>query len=483
MATLSGLYGSSLALLTDLYQLTMAASYWHAGLAQREAVFHLFYRRPPFDGQYAIAAGLENALEFLERFRFGESDLEYLASLRGNADRPLFSGEFLDELRRMRFACDVDAVPEGTLIFPHEPLIRVRGPIWQAQLLETPLLTLINFPTLIATKAARVCQAAQGDPVIDFGLRRAQGIDGGVTAARAAMIGGCAGSSNVLAGKLFDIPVRGTHAHSWVMAFDSEREAFQRYAEAMPDNAVFLVDTYDTVEGVRQAAAVGQDLRAGGHQMIGVRLDSGDLTQLSQAARRILDEHGLHEAKIVASNDLDERRIAQLKREGCQVNVWGVGTRLVTAHDDPSLTGVYKLAAIRDDDGGWRPKVKRSEQAAKSSNPGVQQVRRFWDGERMVGDCIHDLDHGCPAVPEIRGPQGGWTALTGEPEDLLEPVVQGGTVRKARPTLAVIRERTQRQLAALAPEVRRLENPEPYPCGLERRLAEVKQRLLASGTD
>ncbi|MCA9662882.1 MAG: nicotinate phosphoribosyltransferase, partial [Myxococcales bacterium] len=246
MSALGQLYGDSLALLTDLYQVTMASGYHKVGMADHEATFHLFFRRPPFKGGYAIAAGLDLVIDLLERFRFSAGDLEYLAGLTGNDGAPLFDGAFIDYLADMRFDCDVDAVPEGTAVFAHEPLVRLRGPIIQCQLLETPLLNMINFSTLIATKAARICAAAGDDPVLEFGLRRAQGIDGSISAARAAVIGGCAATSNCLAGKLYDIPVRGTHAHSWVMAFDSELEAFLAYARAMPNNCVFLVDTYDT---------------------------------------------------------------------------------------------------------------------------------------------------------------------------------------------------------------------------------------------
>jgi nicotinate phosphoribosyltransferase len=297
--------------------------------------------------------------------------LEFLATLTGDDGKPLFESAFLEYLRALRFTCDVDAIPEGTVAFPHEPLLRITGPILQCQLLETALLNLINFQSLIATKAARVCLATQGEPVLEFGLRRAQGLDGGLAASRAAYIGGCAATSNVLAGKTFDIPVRGTHAHSWVMAFDDEREAFSAYAKAMPNNCVFLVDTYDTLEGVRRAVETGKWLRERGHEMVGIRLDSGDLAWLSVEARKILDNGGFPKALIVASNDLDEHIIASLKAQGAQINVWGVGTKLITAFDQPALGGVYKLGAIRGDDGRWVYKVKLSEQAAKVSTPGI----------------------------------------------------------------------------------------------------------------
>ena len=255
---LGELYRTPLALLTDLYQLTMAYGYWKLGRAEQEAVFHLFFRKPPFAGGYAVAAGIGTALEFLDAYRFEDTDISYLGSLTGNDDRPLFDREFLEHLKNLRLTCDIDAMPEGTVAFGQEPLLRIRGPILQCQLLETPLLNMINFQTLIATQAVRICAATGGDPVLEFGLRRAQGIDGGLAASRAAYIGGCAATSNVLAGKLYGIPVRGTHAHSWIMSFDSEEQAFESYAQVMPNNCVFLVDTYDTLEGVQRAAAVGQ---------------------------------------------------------------------------------------------------------------------------------------------------------------------------------------------------------------------------------
>ena len=293
MSLLADVYRLPLAGLTDLYQLTMAQAYRSSGKAETEAVFHLFFRRNPFGGGFAVACGLSRVLELLQDFRFGEQDLAYLALQAGNDGRPLFDPSFLRELSELRLACDVDAVPEGTVVFPYEPLLRVRGPLLQAQLVETALLNSVNFETLIATKAARVVLAARGDEVIDFGLRRAQGIDGGLSASRAAFVGGCTATSNVLAGRLLGLPVRGTHAHSWVMAWDGEEESFETWARVQPNNCVFLVDTYDTLEGVRRAAAVALRLRERGHRAIGIRLDSGDLAYLSIEARKILDGAGL----------------------------------------------------------------------------------------------------------------------------------------------------------------------------------------------
>ncbi|NJO17741.1 MAG: nicotinate phosphoribosyltransferase [Thioploca sp.] len=378
------LYGHSLALLTDLYQLTMAYGYWKMGKLNQEAVFTLFFRKPPFHSGYSIMAGLATVLDYLDGLGFTETDLNFLATLTGTDNKPLFESDFLDYLGKLRFDCNLDAIPEGTVVFPHEPLLRVQGPLLQCQLLETTLINIINFQTLIATKAARICQTTQGEPVLELGLRRAQGIDGALSASRAAYIGGCAATSNVLAGKLYGIPVRGTHAHSWVMSFANETEAFQTYAEAMPNNCILLVDTFDTLQGVKKAIAVGRWLRDHGHQLVGIRLDSGDLVKLSQQARKMLDDAGFEQTHIVASNDLDEHLIAELKAAGAKVNLWGVGTRLITSYDQPTLGGVYKLTAIRDEPGAqWQYCLKLSEESIKISNPGLLQVRRFLDDQGM----------------------------------------------------------------------------------------------------
>ena len=506
------IYGTSLALLTDLYQLTMAYGYWKLGRADQRAVFHLTFRKHPFAGGYSVACGLHAAIDYLRALRFDASDVDYLGTLTGNDGKPLFERGFLDYLLKLEFALDVDAVPEGTAVFPHEPLVRVTGPILQAQIIETPLLNLVNFQTLIATKAARVCQSTRGEPVLEFGLRRAQGIDGGLSASRAAYVGGCDATSNVLAGKVHGIPVRGTHAHSWVMSFDDELEAFDGYADAMPNNCVFLVDTYDTLEGVRRAVQVGKRLRAKGHEMVGIRLDSGDLAYLSIEARKILDAGGFPGARILASNDLDEHLIASLKEQGAKIGVWGVGTKLVTAYDQPALGGVYKLSAIREGGDGagdgaggrWHHKVKLSEQAAKTSNPGVMNVRRFraaGPAGEFVGDAIYDEtlgpaeDDGLADAAGVTGPAPTGPATTivdpfdptrrkrFDPaatayEDLLVPVFRGGRLVYTPPALADVRRRAQDQLARLHPGVRRFLNPHQYPVGLERRLHELKTKLI-----
>jgi nicotinate phosphoribosyltransferase len=476
---LDGVYGGSLALLTDLYQLTMACGYWKAGHSEREAVFHLTYRRPPFGGGYAIAAGIAPALAYLKRFSFTPDDLAYLATLRDNEGKPLFPDGFLAYLRDMRFTCTVDAVPEGSLVFPHEPIVRVRGPILQAQLVETPLLTLVNFQTLVATKAARIVQAAKGESVLEFGLRRAQGIDGGIGAARAAFIGGCAATSNVLAGKLLGIPVKGTHAHSWVMFHGDELAAFRAYAEALPGNCTFLVDTYDTLDGVRNAITVGRELRARGHELAGIRLDSGDLAFLSSEARRLLDAAGFPKARIIASNDLDEHLITNILEQGARIDTWGVGTKLVTAFDQPALGGVYKLGACRDDAGRWHEAIKLSEQPIKISNPGVLQVKRL---RKLVGDVIFDSEHGCEspcAIHDIEHPlRAPFLPSHDAEEQLLVPIMTHGTP-VSLPGLDAARARATAELASLSARTKRFLNPQPYPVGLDGHVHRRKRELIA----
>ncbi|MDX1947042.1 MAG: nicotinate phosphoribosyltransferase [Pirellulaceae bacterium] len=477
------LHPHSLVLLTDLYQLTMAQGYWKSKLADREAVFHLTFRRCPFGGQFGLACGLATVIDWLNQFRFEGDDLHYLSQQIGSDGQPLFDPGFLDFLRPQRFTCDVDALPEGTLAFPHEPLVRVRGPLWQAQVIETALLNIINFQTLIATKAARVCYAAAGQPVIDFGLRRAQGIDGGIAASRSAYIGGCQATSNVLAGRLFGIPIRGTHAHSWVMAFGDELAAFRHYAAAMPNNCVFLVDTYDTRRGVEHAIQVGRELRERGHELIGVRLDSGDQAELSIMARGMLDEAGFPQAIVVASSDLDEHEILKLKAAGARIDSWGVGTRLVTGHDQPALGGVYKLSALMDEDGVWRRRIKRSEITIKVSDPGILQVRRYEQGGKLLADSLYDELMGIDAQePRIVAydRSGGLDVPAGcQARDLLVPVFRRGKLVYEFPGVEAAREHAQRELARLDDSVRRIDEPRQYPVGLELQLARLKDRMIA----
>lgn len=486
------LYDTSLSLLTDLYQVTMAYGYWKSGTAEKEAVFNLYFRKNPFGGGFTIACGLTNVIGYIKNFGFSKKDLRYLRSLTGIDGLPLFEEAFLDYLATLKLTCDIEAMPEGTVVFPNEPMVRVRGPILQCQLLETPLLNLINFESLIATKAARLRLVAEQDTLLEFGLRRAQGVDGGMTASRAAYIGGCDATSNVLAGKLYGIPVRGTHAHSWVMSFENELEAFKTYANIMPNNVTLLVDTYDTIQGVRNAIETGRQLERQGHKLSAIRLDSGDLAYLSIEARKLLDAAGFTDTDIVASNDLDETIITSLKQQGAKINIWGVGTKLVTAFDQPALGGVYKLAALRHDPsalasaGEWDYKMKLSEQAIKISTPGIQQVRRFRNEQGFVADMIFDESSAVTASegdPMVMIDPLDFTKRrkfdASQPyDDLLVPVFRAGNCVYENPAIHVIRERVQTQLAGLHPGVKRFVNPHTYPVGLEKHLHELKTKLI-----
>jgi len=476
------IYQAPLSLLTDLYQLTMAQGYWKRGIAEREGVFNLFFRNPVFGGGYALCCGLHYAIDWLEAFSFDPSDLDYLASLRNTDGTALFERAFLYQLSELKFECDIDAIPEGRVVFPQEPLLRVKGPIWQAQLIETFLLNAINFQTLIATKAARICYAAKGDPILEFGLRRAQGIDGGLSASRAAYVGGCSATSNVLAGKLFGIPVRGTHAHSWVMTFASEIEAFEAYAEAMPGNVVFLVDTFNTIKGVEHAIQIGLKLKEKGYELAGIRLDSGDLAYLSIEARRMLDEAGFHQTSIAASNDLDEYLIKSLKEQGAAINIWGVGTNLVSASDQPALGGVYKLTALKDENGNWDYKIKLSEQAGKINVPGILQIKRFSDGKGYVADMVYDELLGFKLPATIIDPadftkrkviQADWVS-----KELLVPIFRKGKCVYAKPSLDETRRIAKEELGMIHPTIKRFENPHSYPVGLEEKLFQLRADMV-----
>jgi len=480
------LYKHPLTLLTDLYQLTMAYGYWKSDKLHQEAVFSLFFRQAPFNGSYAIATGLNSVLEYLEDLQFSEAELSYLTTLESEDGCPLFEQAFLDYLSELRFTCHIDAVPEGSLIFPHEPILRVQGPLLQCQLLETALLNIVNFQTLVATKTTRIYRAAQGAPILEFGLRRAQGIDGAITASRAAYIGGCAATSNVLAGKLYDIPIKGTHAHSWVMSFATEHEAFTAYADAMPNNCVFLVDTYDTFEGVKTAINIGLQLKKKGHTLQGIRLDSGDLLSLSQQARHLLDDAGLTEVKIVASNDLDEYAILKLKAAGACIDIWGIGTKLVTSYDQPALGGVYKLTAIRPNpQTDWQYRMKISAQSVKNSNPGLLQIRRFVDSQGfLVGDLLYNQLN-LPINPKQLKPLNETTEPLNLPADthytdLLVPCLRYGECVCAIPSLIEIRQRVQEQLAFCPEQYTRFDSPQPYPVYIDEYITQLKQTLMNS---
>lgn len=473
-------YKSSLALFTDLYQLTMGQVYWAEGMAERESVFHHFYRSNPAGG-YATACGLELLVDYLTNLRFDDADIEYLAAIPGNDGKPIFRAEYLRHLRNLEFSCDVDAVAEGTVVFPHEPLVRVKGKLLQAQLIETALLNFINYSTAIATQAARICWAAGEMPVYDFGARRAPGIDGALTATRSAYIGGFAGTSNVWAARHLGIPakdIKGTMAHSLVMSFDTELEAFEAYARTMPNNSLFLVDTYGTIEGVRHAIEAGRELRAGGFEMLGVRLDSGDLARLSRRARAMLDEAGFHEAAIVATNDLNEFLIQSLRGQEAAINVWGVGTKLM----QPALAGVYKLAAIRRADGEWQSKIKLSDQTIKISIPGILQVRRYRTLDGNIADCIYDERTDISAggqmislkdqTKQMRLPQNA------ESHDLLVPIMRQGELIYDLPSLEQIRHHRMVEAYHVSDATKRFENPHEYRVGLEKSLYLEREKLI-----
>ena len=459
----------SLALHTDLYQLTMAYGYFKSGLADRETVFHHFFRKKPFGGEYAIAGGLADLIDFVKNFAYSADDLDYLRSTE------LFDEPFLDYLSEFKFELEIKAAPEGTVIFPYEPIIQVQGSLLQAQLLESALLNIVNFQTLIATKASRICLAAEGQEVIEFGMRRAQGVNGALSASRASIIGGCSSTSNVLAGKLYGVKVRGTHAHSWVMAYGSETEAFEKYADAMPNNVVYLVDTYDSIEGTRKAIRVAKEKKV---NLLGVRIDSGDLAQLSIEIRQMLDEAGLKETQIIASNDLDEFIIRDLKHQGAKVDVWGVGTALSTAKGQPALDGVYKLSAIKDEEGVWQPTIKISEQLVKVTNPGVLDVRRFYTDQGFIGDMIFDHLNPPPENPTLIHPldQSKKKKIMGsvEYQDVLVPVFHEGNLVYELPSLLEIQAYAQEQIERFHPSITRFMYPNPYFVGLEKGLYDRK---------
>lgn len=465
-------------LLTDLYQFTMSYGYWKLGMHDQKACFHLLFRKNPFRGNHALSCGLGSIVEFLNNWRFQQDDLAYLSTLKNSHDEPLFPNDFLDYLESLRFSCDVDAVPEGTVVFPHAPMLRIQGPLLQCQLLESPLLNILNFQTLIATKASRVCHAADGDAVIEFGMRRAQGPDGALSASRAAYIGGCNATSNTLAGKLFDIPVRGTHAHSWVTAFESELEAFDAYANVMPYNGILLVDTFNTIEGVKNAIKIGKKLRERGADLLGIRLDSGNMAQLSINARVLLDEAGFTNTTILASNTLDEYVITDLKKRGAKISAWGVGTNLVTASDQPALDGVYKLSALCDKTDNWCYKLKLSEEEVKISNPGRHQVRRFFCEGKYIIDVIYDLDLGISDTPEA-------LILTSEMKnirlddvdafvDLLQPIFRGGEL--VQPTVSI--HELRKNAIQATKEFYQMHGENRYAVGLEKKLYDFKSEMI-----
>lgn len=489
--SITQLYKSSLVLLTDFYQLTMAYGYWKAGIHEREAIFYYSFRQAPFNGRYVICAGLGTFIDYLLNFQFTKDDIDYLAGLTDTQGQRLFDADFLSYLQQVKFCCDIHAVEEGTVVFPQEPLIRVKGPLLQCQLLESILLNIINFQSLIATSAARLLQATRGEPVLEFGLRRAQGFDGALMASRAAYIGGCTATSNVLAGKLLGIPVRGTHAHSWVLCFANELEAFRTYAQTFPDRCIFLVDTYNTLKGVKNAIKIAEELKPNGFKLAGIRLDSGDLAYLSQRARKLLDAAGYTDAVIVGSNDLDPLVITSLKEQGACINVWGVGTHLITAYEQPALEGIYKLSAIKSAEGVWENKVKLSEQTIKISTPGILSVRRFYAdkvGGSAMADAIYDQrldisEEKITIIDPVDPTKRRIISAKTPHRDLLSTIFNQGTLVYKKPTLKSSQEKTHQELQQFHESIRRLLNPHAYPVGLEEKLYDLKLQLILKAKD
>ncbi len=469
----------NLTMMTDLYQLTMMYGYFKHSMKDNVAVFDLFFRQTRPNTVYAVMAGLESAVDYVKNLHFEEDDIAYLRSLH------LFDESFFDYLRAFRFTGEMYAMPEGTVVFPHEPLVRVKAPIIEAQLLETALLNIINHQTLIATKASRVVYAANGDPVLEFGLRRAQGPDAGIYGARAAIIGGCSSTSNVLTGKLYDVPIKGTHAHSWVMSFPTELDSFRAYAKTFPDTCLLLVDTYDTLRsGIPNAITVFEELREQGYEPVGIRLDSGDLAYLSKKAREMLDEAGFQKAKIYASGDLDETVIRDLKAQGACIDVWGVGTRLITSDDHPALGGVYKMSAELID-GKLIPKIKRSDNPAKVTNPGYKKVYRLYRNKngKAIADLITLAEETIDTKKPLRifDPEQTWKSMVVtdfSARELLVPIFLNGELVYDLPDIHAIQDYAKNELATMWEEYKRLLNPHAYKVDLSDQLYDMKQRLL-----
>lgn len=473
-----------LTLLTDLYQLTMMQGYYQYG-TDKKVVFDLYYRKNPSGNGYAICAGLEQAIEYIKNLKFSSRDIDYLRSLN------MFSDDFLNYLSTFQFTGDIYAIPEGTVVFPNEPLMRVCAPMIEAQYVETALLNIINHQSLIATKAARVVKAAEGDPVLEFGLRRAQGPDAGIYGARAAVIGGCVATSNVLTGKLFDVPVAGTQAHSWVMSFDTELEAFRAYANVFPNKCVLLVDTYDTLKsGVPNAIKVFDEIKASGKELKnhGIRLDSGDLAYMSKNARKLLDEAGHQDAVISASSDLDEYLIADLKRQGAKITLWGVGTKLITSQDCPAFGGIYKLSAEENEQGVFEPRIKISDNPEKVTTPGIKKVIRIYDKatHKIKADLI-TLAHEQFDISKdlvIFDPKATWKKMklvggTYEMRELLVPVFIDGKCVYESPAVMDIQAYCKQELNTLWDEYKRLINPAILPVDLSLELYNLKQGMLS----
>ena len=468
----------NLTLLTDLYEITMMNGYLKEGYGDQIAVFDVFFRQHDLI-TYSLAAGLEQVVDYILNLRFGKEEIGYLRSLN------LFGEEFLKYLENFRFSGDIYAVPEGTMVFPGEPILTVKAPVIEAQLIETAILNIINHQTLIASKAAKICYAAKGQSVMEFGLRRAQGPDAGIYGARAAIIGGCGSTSNVLAGKEFGVKVSGTHAHSWVMNFPTELDAFRAYADMYPDATLLLCDTYDTLHsGVPNAIKVFDELSAKGHKPLGIRLDSGDLAYLSKEARKMLDAAGYKDALICASGDLDEYSIRSLRSQGAAIDLWGVGTKLITGDRLPALGGVYKLAATFEN-GKIIPKIKLSDNAVKITNPGFKNVYRIYSGKtgKAEADLIHlrgeKIDTSKPLT--VFHPVDTWKKTTFEDytvRELLIPVIEGGELVYDLPKLSDIAEYARGEMDSFWDEYRRIDQPHIYKVDLSEELYELKTKMI-----
>lgn len=475
----------NLSLLTDLYQLTMLQGYFREKQANETVIFDMFFRSNPNSGGYSICAGLEQVIEYIEGLHFTDEDINYLRTLG------LFGDDFLSYLNDFKFTGDIYAIPEGSVIFPKEPIMKIVAPIMEAQLIETALLNIINHQSLIATKASRVVFAANGDTVLEFGLRRAQGPDAGIYGARAAMIAGCFATSNVLAGQMFDVPVRGTHAHSWVMSFSDELTAFRKYANLYPNACILLVDTYDTLRsGVPNAIKVFNEMKEKGIELknYGIRLDSGDLAYLSKKARQLLDNAGFKDAVISASNDLDENLISSLKLQSAKISSWGVGTHLITSKDCPAFGGVYKLSAVYESDKkAFKAKIKLSENAEKNTNPGDKKIYRIYDKDtkKIIADLICLVEETLDTSEELLlfDPLETWkkTLLPGDTyyvKELLVPIFKEGKCVYKSPSVMEIREFCRSEMDTLWEESRRLEYPHNTHVDLSQKLWNLKNNLL-----
>ena len=473
----------NLTLLTDLYELTMMQGYYEKG-QNENVIFDVFFRQNPCNNGYSVCAGLDQVIDYIKNLHFTYDDVDYLRGLG------IFKEDFLHYLSGFHFSGDIYAIPEGTVVFPKEPLLKVVAPIMEAQLVETAILNIINHQSLIATKTSRIVFAANGDGIMEFGLRRAQGPDAGLYGARAAMIGGCVGTSNVLAGQMFDVPVMGTHAHSWIMSFPDEYTAFKTYAEMYPDNCTLLVDTYDTLKsGVPNAIRVFQEFKDAGKPLIkyGIRLDSGDLAYLSKEARKMLDEAGFPEATICASNDLDEFLLHDLKMQGAAIDSWGVGTNLITSKDCPSFGGVYKLAAIQNEEGEFVPKIKISENTEKITNPGNKTIYRIYEkaNGKITADLICFADEVIDPKQDLLlfDPMDTWkkTKLAGGTytvREILLPIFKNGECLYKSPTLKEIAAYCREEKDTLWDETKRLFYPHRVYVDLSQKLYAVKQSLL-----